>query len=96
MTENLIIFNARVVTPLGFSARRGSEMEQLSIIDNATVEVTDGVITYVGPNRGEERDGYYQHYWHYNAAASVCYPGFVDSHTHFVLVASVPRSSPGV
>ena len=52
MTENLIIFNARVVTPLGFSARRGSEMEQLSIIDNATVEVTDGVITYVGPNRG--------------------------------------------
>ena len=56
MTENLIIFNARVVTPLGFSARRGSEMEQLSIIDNATVEVTDGIITYVGPNRGEERE----------------------------------------
>ena len=62
MTENLIIFNTRVVTPLGFSARCGKEMEQLSIIDNATVEVTDGIITYVGPNRGEERDGYYQHY----------------------------------
>ena len=45
MTENLIIFNTRVVTPLGFSARCGKEMEQLSIIDNATVEVTDGVIT---------------------------------------------------
>ena len=84
MTENLIIFNARVVTPLGFSARRGSEMEQLSIIDNATVEVTDGVITYVGPNRGEERDGYYQHYWHYNARGKCLLPGFVDSHTHFV------------
>ena len=37
MTENLIIFNTRVVTPLGFSARCGKEMEQLSIIDNATV-----------------------------------------------------------
>ncbi len=84
MTENLIIFNARVVTPLGFSARRGSEMGQLSIIDNATVEVTDGVITYVGPNRGEERDGYYQHYWHYNARGKCLLPGFVDSHTHFV------------
>ena len=36
MTENLIIFNTRVVTPLGFSARCGKEMEQLSIIDNAT------------------------------------------------------------
>ena len=29
MTENLIIFNARVVTPVGFSARRGREMEEL-------------------------------------------------------------------
>ena len=65
MTENLIIFNARVVTPVGFSARRGREMEELCIIDDATVEVTGGVITYVGPNRGEERDGYYQRYWHY-------------------------------
>ena len=26
MTENLIIFNARVVTPIGFSARFGKEM----------------------------------------------------------------------
>ena len=84
MTENLIIFNTRVVTPLGFSARCGKEMEQLSIIDNATVEVTDGIITYVGPNRGEERDGYYQHYWHYNACGKCLLPGFVDSHTHFV------------
>ena len=41
MTENLIIFNTRVVTPIGFSARRGREMEELCIIDNATVEVTD-------------------------------------------------------
>ena len=45
MTENLIIFNARVVTPVGFSARRGREMEELCIIDDATVEVTGGVIT---------------------------------------------------
>ena len=35
MTENLIIFNARVVTPVGFSARRGREMEELCIIDDA-------------------------------------------------------------
>ena len=36
MTENLIIFNARVVTPVGFSARRGREMEELCIIDDPT------------------------------------------------------------
>ena len=57
MTENLIIFNARVVTPVGFSARRGREMEELCIMDNATVEVTGGDITYVGPNHNEARDG---------------------------------------
>ena len=84
MSENLIIFNAKIVTPLGFSARKGKEMSQLQIIENGTVEVTDGVITYVGQNRGEERDGYYHHYWHYNARGKCLLPGFVDSHTHFV------------
>ena len=38
----------------------------------------------MGPNRGETRDGYYQHYWHYNARGRCVLPGFVDSHTHFV------------
>ena len=84
MSENLIIFNARIVTPIGFSARRGEEMSQLQIIENGTVEVTKGIITYVGENRGEDRDGYYQHYWHYNARGHCLLPGFVDSHTHFV------------
>ena len=59
MSENLIIFNARIVTPIGFSARKGEEMSQLQVIENGTVEVTKGVITYVGENRGEDRDGYY-------------------------------------
>lgn len=84
MTENLIVFNARLVTPVGFTAKKGKEMGELLVMDNATVEVTDGIITYVGPNRGEERDGYYQRYWHYNARGRCLLPGFVDSHTHLV------------
>ena len=48
MSENLIIFNARIVTPIGFSARKGEEMSKLQVIENGTVEVTKGVITYVG------------------------------------------------
>lgn len=84
MNENLIIFNARIVTPEGVTARKGSEMAHLRVIENGTVEVTDGIITYVGENRGENRDGYYQHYWHYNARGRCLLPGFVDSHTHFV------------
>mgnify|MGYP001777425136 CR=1 FL=1 len=84
MSENLIIFDARVVTPTGFAARKGTEMGELLVLDGATIEVTDGVITYVGPNRGENRDGYYRRYWHYNARGRCVLPGFVDSHTHFV------------
>ena len=84
MSENLIIFNARIVTPTGISARKGAEMGQLRIIENGTVEVTKGIITYVGESRGEDRDGSYQHYWHYNARGHCLLPGFVDSHTHFV------------
>ena len=84
MNENLIIFNATIVTPVGFSARKGEEMSQLQRIENGTVEVTRGVITYVGSNRTEERDGYYDRYWHYNARGRCLLPGFVDSHTHFV------------
>lgn len=84
MTENLIIFNARIVTPLGHTACKGAEMSRLQVTENGTVEVTDGIITYVGPNRGEERDGYYNHYWHYNARGRCLLPGFVDSHTHLV------------
>lgn len=95
MSENLIIFNAKVVTPLGFSARKGKEMSRLHVIENGTVEVTDGIITYVGENRGEERDGFYHRYWHYNARGKCLLPGFVDSIPILFLVASVPKSSPG-
>lgn len=84
MNKNLIIFDATIATPLGFSACKGAAMGHLHRIENGTVEVTDGIITYVGPNRGEERDGYYRRYWHYNARGRCLLPGFVDSHTHFV------------
>ena len=36
MTENLIIFNARLVTPQGFSARKGREMDELLVMDKTT------------------------------------------------------------
>lgn len=95
MSENLIIFNAKVVTPLGFSARKGKEMAELRILEKATVEVVDGIITYVGPNRGEVRDGYYHHFWHYNARGKCLLPGFVDSHTHSYLGESGPKNFRG-
>lgn len=84
MDKNIIIFNARIVTPTGVTARKGKEMSELLIIENGTVEVVGSMITYVGKNRGEEREGYYGNFWHYNAQGRCLLPGFIDSHTHFV------------
>lgn len=84
MKENLIVFNARVVTPLGSSARKGEEMSRLFIIENGTIEITDGVITYVGPSRRNEESGFRWGYYWFDAGGRCVLPGFVDSHTHFV------------
>ena len=50
MNNNLIIKNARIITPLGTSALKGKEMNQLLDLTGGTVKVTDGVITYAGPS----------------------------------------------
>ena len=47
MSENLIIFNAKVVTPLGFSARKGKEISRLHVIENGTVEVTEDIYSMI-------------------------------------------------
>ena len=78
--NNLIIHNARILTPLGTSAIKGKGMNNLFEIPNGTVEITDGIITYVGANRPSIPEGYEQ----MNAEGRVLLPGFIDSHTHLV------------
>lgn len=84
MKNNLVIFNARMATPRGFSSRRGEEMSALHVLDQATVEITEGLISYVGPPRGGESPGHHSGYYFYDARGRCLLPGFVDSHTHFV------------
>ena len=67
-------------------------MSQLQIIENGTVEVTKGIITYVGENRGEDRDGYYQHYWHYNARGHCLYPVSSTPIPILYLAENVPKN----
>ena len=83
MNNNLIIKNARIITPLGTSALKGKEMNQLLDLTGGTVKVTDGVITYAGPSRPtcEELEEGYEIL---DAEGRVLLPGFIDSHTHLV------------
>lgn len=84
MERNLILFNARVATPRGFSSRCGGDMSVLHVIDQATVEITGGMITYIGSPRRGEAPGFHSGYYYYDAQGRCLLPGFVDSHTHFV------------
>lgn len=79
MNNNLIITGARVITPIGQQARKGKDMNKL-FDECGTIEITDGKITYVGPDRPILPEGY--HVIH--AEGRVVLPGFVDSHTHLV------------
>lgn len=80
MDNNLIITNARIITPQGKRALKGKAMGQLLTIPCGTVEVTGGLITYVGENRSSVPEGYEV----LDAQGKVLLPGFVDSHTHLV------------
>lgn len=80
MEHNLIIKNAHIVTPIGKTARKGADMNVLHEIADGEVEVTDGIITYVGVNRAATKSGYKI----LDAEGMALLPGFVDSHTHLV------------
>lgn len=83
MNGNLIIKNAtQLVTCSGFSAKKGKEMSDLSVIEGGTVIVTEGIITYVGADCPSLSD--YPSHTVIDATGKAVLPGFVDSHTHFI------------
>lgn len=81
--NNIIIRNATLVTPLGSKGRKGREMADLSVTENAAVVVTDGIITYCGP-LSELPEADYSSHTSIDAGGNAVLPGFVDSHTHLI------------
>ncbi len=82
-TGNLIIEHATVVTPVGSSARKGSDMSELLTIKDACVVCTDGVIEYVGPADNLPPVDF-SLFDRIDAGGKALLPGFVDSHTHLI------------
>ncbi|MDU1890261.1 MAG: imidazolonepropionase [Dysgonomonas sp.] len=82
---NIIIKNAsQLVTCSGFSAKKGKDMSDLSIIENGTVIVTNGIITYVGKDANCPPLSDFPNHEVIDATGKAVLPGFVDSHTHFI------------
>ncbi|MDR0823942.1 MAG: imidazolonepropionase [Prevotella sp.] len=82
---NLIIKNAaQLVTCSGFSAKKGRDMSELAIIENGTVVITDGIITFVDKDANCPPLSDFPDHIVMDAKGKAVLPGFVDSHTHFV------------
>lgn len=82
---NIIIKNAaQLVTCSGFSAKKGKEMSNLSVIENGTVIITGGIITYVGKDANCPPLSDFPNHEIVDATGKAVLPGFVDSHTHFI------------
>lgn len=80
---NLLIKNAQqIVTPIGKTAKFGSEMDEVKVYENASIVIEDGIIKKVGTDALNGIDE--SKYEVIDAAGKAVLPGFVDSHTHFV------------
>ncbi|OHD25501.1 MAG: imidazolonepropionase [Spirochaetes bacterium GWB1_59_5] len=84
MKATLLVTNiGELATPLGRSARRGSEMNAVRIVPNAVIAVDIETIVWVGPAADMPRiEGPAPEI--VDAGGRSAIPGFVDSHTHFI------------
>ena len=64
--------------------RRGTALHQLSIIQDGSLLIQDGVLVEVGATRRVENLALARHATEVSAAGRVVMPGFVDSHTHLL------------
>lgn len=82
---NIIIKNAsELVTCKGFKAKKGSEMNDLHIINDGAVIIEEGVIIAVGNTEEVLKNVNEDNYEVIDASGKTVLPGFVDSHTHLV------------
>ena len=84
MNENLIIRHAHIVTPKGQSARKGEQMSVLENILDGVIEITNGLISFVGKETEYKSPTNKSQYTELDVKGKCVLPGFVDSHTHFV------------
>jgi imidazolonepropionase len=80
---SLVIDNlSQVATPRGGAPMRGSDLGDVTVVENAAIAIHDGRIAAIGP-RDEvlrDHDGFPVH----DAGGRAAIPGLVDCHTHAV------------
>lgn len=84
MSRRLLIAHCTLVTPRGNEARRGEEMNELHVVEDAFVFSEDGIIKATGSMEALEALALEGTAEWLDAKGRVLLPGFVDSHTHLV------------
>lgn len=82
---NLVVYRANeVVTCSGFKGKSGREMQDLHVLNQASVVVEDGVITQITEDDIDLESFRAKGYTLIDGTGKCLLPGFVDSHTHFI------------
>lgn len=82
---NIIIKDAsQIVTCSGFEGKFGKDMNNVSVIENTSIVIEDGIIKEIGKLDDILKKYDEKHFEVIDASNKAVLPGFVDSHTHFV------------
>lgn len=90
--DKLLLYNcSQIVTPKGSHIKKGKEMDQVEVMQNASIYMENGIILFLGANEEvlhrlgaayiEQIPG---DIMVIDGAGRTALPGFVDSHTHFI------------
>ncbi len=92
MLNKLLLYNcSQIVTPKGSHIKKGKEMDEIEVLQNASIYMEQGTIVFLGPNEDVLQrlgaDSLAQIPGDIpviDGAGRAALPGFVDSHTHFI------------
>ena len=80
------------IVPEGVTCKRGAEMSQTGVLEDAWLRIADGRIADFGPMSGCPREAFRRHPWPdaepLDAEGGLLMPAFCDSHTHVVYAGS--------
>lgn len=81
--KQLITLSSNLTFPNDRLSRRGDEMRNLGIIENAALIIEEGLISHFGRMQ-DLHQNLSHNFIEYDCSDKVVMPGFVDSHTHLV------------
>ncbi|BEP28940.1 imidazolonepropionase [Helicovermis profundi] len=83
--KNIILTNSsEIVTCSGFKMKKGSAMNDVALVKDASIVIEDGIIKDIISNNDLENKYDLKAYELIDCSGKSILPGFIDSHTHFI------------